>query len=137
MRRRTAQADLVERTLDRIPSLLGKITFLSELKRGGEYSHWGMERLHGRADTASAISAAHTRCVLDFLSKRFLEQSSDCNREAQRLNVPVRDLLSRLRAVQENLAPIDWSGGSPEHFAWALFVLANWQVDSLIDDVNA
>jgi hypothetical protein len=131
MQSRTAQSDLFERTLSRIASAVGRIAYFTDLKETGEYRHWGLERLHGKAETEAALSTAHTNCMLDLLRRRFPEQISDAVDEARRLDVRAEDLLKRLHAARTNAAPKEWSGASPEHLEWNLFVLANWQFAEL------
>lgn len=131
MQARTAHTDLFERTISRISSAVGRITYFVDLNQAGTYSHWGLERLYGKAETESALSAAHTNCVLDFLRRRFPEQISGALDEARRLGVTAEDLLKRLHAARANAAPKEWSGALPEHLEWNLFVLANWQFGEL------
>ena len=126
MQRRTAHSDLLERTLALLSSVTGRIAFLADLKKTGEYRHWGLERVYGQTETGSALSAAHTECMLDFLRMRFPEQVRDGAEEARRLNVRTEEVVQRLHAKRAHAAPKEWSGASQEHLEWSLFVLANW-----------
>lgn len=133
MQARTATTDLFERSISRISSAVGRIAYFVNLKEAGEYRHWGLERLYGKAETESALSHAHTRCMLEFLDRRFPEQIKDTFDEAQRLGVRAEDLVKRLHAARANAAPKEWSGALPEHLEWNLFVLANWDFAELQD----
>jgi len=65
---RSPLEDFESTTLEAIPGLFGKLRYVAELHDGsGGYSHWGMERVHGKEPTRRAIRLAHAALLTQVL----------------------------------------------------------------------
>ena len=127
---RSAASDLYERTLSRISTLFGKIVFLGGTRQGETYSHWGLARIYGQAETPKAIAEAHTRCFLELLRSSFPSQLADAARHAIESGASRTAFLKSLYEGRAAITPSEVAGGSPEHLDWSLFVLANCSEDA-------
>ncbi len=77
MRLRSALEDFETNTLDAVPGLFGKLSYLAELHDGnGVYSHWGLERVYGQDTARGAMNSSH-RTLLSKILKTPLEALVD------------------------------------------------------------
>jgi hypothetical protein len=77
---RSAIDDLWSVTLSQIPSLLGRIVYLSSMRdpNTGSYSHHGLALRFGGAAADGAIRQSHESAFERWLMLKFAEQREDC-----------------------------------------------------------
>jgi hypothetical protein len=64
------EEDIVVNTLAAIPSCIEKLNFLLNIREeNGEFSHWGLERVHGKQRARAAISEAYRSVLREVLIK--------------------------------------------------------------------
>jgi hypothetical protein len=118
----SALQDFVVRTLGSFSGALAKLVYIGELRRDGDYEHWGLSRAHGEAAAKRAISDAHTQVWLEVLrtplAKLSGEMRSLFNEDA------AGDAVAGWRARPGKLIPPDTSGGSKRHFNSILLALS-------------
>src|SRR5258708_36516832 len=76
---RTAVADLWRNTLSQIPSVLGRLVYLSSLRNAvtGKYEHHGIALTFGEDEARRALRRSHTRTFAEWLSFNLEQQKSD------------------------------------------------------------
>ncbi|MEP7353516.1 MAG: hypothetical protein ABI824_09830 [Acidobacteriota bacterium] len=76
---RSATADLFRNTLSRIPSLYGRLVYLSSLRdpNSGVYRHYGMTSTFGRENGTLAIETNHNRAFREWLKLALREKRDD------------------------------------------------------------
>jgi len=122
-----AHEDLLERTLQSVPTILAKLRFLSSIRLSrGEYQHWGLERRYGKEPAQNAIREAHTKIFLAELSMPLAELWQELSAVAESEGVARSEFAAALAALVEE-APAQLEGGSEEHHRYilrSLFLLA-------------
>jgi hypothetical protein len=76
---RGAQADLERNTLGRIPSVLGRLSFLASTWDcdSETYRHYGLESIFGQTETARALKSAHNEVFRQWLGFSLSRQRRD------------------------------------------------------------
>lgn len=76
---REAAHDLWRRTLAQIPSLFGRLVYLSSLRSGntGRYEHHGLAQEFGDDAAHEAMLESHERTFAEWLRSPLLEQKAD------------------------------------------------------------
>ena len=76
---RSAAADLWKRTLSRIPTSYGRLTYIASLRdsNSGVYRHHGLMATFGREDSTRALRESHERCFLEWLNLDLESKTSD------------------------------------------------------------
>jgi len=100
--RRPAE-DLWRRTLSQIPTVYGRLAYLSSLRNSdtGRYQHHGLAMLFGDDEADAAMRAGHAQCFLEWLRMDLAQQKAD-------LDLHLISLPSGKRTTVENwirLAP--------------------------------
>jgi hypothetical protein len=117
--------DLRATTLKAIPGLLGRIEYVSSLKEGGRYAHWGLTRVHGNRAAERALSDAHKLLVAEVLQTplRLLvaDNEASCASEGRETHSYLEGLSSRQSAL---LPPEDAGQPSELHFSSVLCALS-------------
>jgi hypothetical protein len=87
---RSAAGDLWKHTLSRIPTLFGRIAYLSSLRdsNSGIYRHHGLSALFGRDDSAKALRESHERAFHEWLNLKMEEKYYDLTRYLAELDDP-------------------------------------------------
>jgi hypothetical protein len=117
----SAFRDFMVRTLGSLPGPLSRLAYIGELRRHGNYEHWGLSRVHGHPAAETAISIAHAQVWLDVLRTPLpaLLQELESLSQAE-----AADRIARLRAAEGTLTPADTGGGSKRHFNSILLALS-------------
>src|SRR5215467_10415229 len=105
---KSALEDFEGTTLSAIPGALGKLHYLTGLHDGqGNYSHWGMTRVHGEGAARRAIHTAHVDVLSQVLRTPLRVLDEDLRRAAAREMVSERQFLAFLiaRAPRALVAP--------------------------------
>lgn len=76
---RSAAADLFKHTLSRIPTVYGRLSYLSSLRdvNSGVYRHHGLFLAFGREQSAQALQSSHEQLFLTWLTLPLAEKSRD------------------------------------------------------------
>lgn len=76
---RTAAADLWRNTLLQIPSVFGRLVYLSSLRNAvtGKYEHHGLALMFGDDEARRALRKSHVRAFADWLRFNLEEQKAD------------------------------------------------------------
>jgi len=70
MRLKSALDDFTANTLDAVPGLLGRLSYVGRLHDGnGTYRHWGLARVYGDDTAQCAIRASHRVLLSEVLKK--------------------------------------------------------------------
>ena len=107
--------DFVERTLVKIPGVLGKLGYLAELRENGKYVHWGLGRIYGEEVLQRTLAEVHRGLFLQVLRTPLRQLLEEVRRSAVQPNDIRRYLESLLRDVR-SLTPPNLGGGSEAHF---------------------
>lgn len=70
------------RTLEGIPTLIGKLTYLASLRTGeaAQYQHYGLAQRLGDEDTHAMLSNSHVQVFREWLGLHLTEQKQDVGR---------------------------------------------------------
>ena len=76
---RTAAADLWRNTLLQIPSVFGRLVYLSSLRNAvtGKYEHHGLALMFGEDDARRALRKSHARAFGEWLGFNLEQQKAD------------------------------------------------------------
>jgi hypothetical protein len=77
--RRPAKVDLWRRTLDQIPTLYGRLVYLTGLRNtdSGEYQHYGLALSYGAKAADQALRESHWETFQQWLSSPLAQQKAD------------------------------------------------------------
>ena len=120
----SAYDDFVRGTLAALPTAVGRLQYLAELRRQGGYQHWGMERVYGTEAAKDAMARAHTAVVLEILRLPTREVMRQVRQEAARQAMPAADYVQQLLSKERALQPEKLGGGSAKHFTATLTTLS-------------
>jgi hypothetical protein len=76
---RTAAADMWRNTLLQIPSVFGRLVYLSSLRNAvtGKYEHHGLALMFGEHDARRALRKSHASAFAEWLSFNLEQQKAD------------------------------------------------------------
>jgi len=106
---RGAAADLWRNTLSQIPTLFGRLVYLSSLRdtNSGIYEHYGLAQIFGGKDADRTLRQSHAQAFSAWLNLNLEQQKSDLEEYLSGLEEDVRSILAtwiRL-APYRNLIP--------------------------------
>ena len=83
---RTAPADLWRNTLSQIPTVFGKLVYLSSLRNPvtGKYEHHGLSLVFGADEASRALRKSHAQAFAESLSFDLERQKADLDPARQR-----------------------------------------------------
>ena len=117
---RGAAADLWRRTLSQVPSLFGRLVYLSALRstNSGRYAHYGLIQEHGEEPAHLAMLDSHEITFADWLRSPLEEQKADLDLYLSDLTPdPAAIVETWLRsAPYRNLAPLSARDSERELF---------------------
>lgn len=108
--------DFLERTLSRVPGVLGKLGYMGALIEDGRYVHWGLERVYGGEGTQRAVAEVHRGLFLQVLRTPLRQLLEDARRSAAAERSEVRRYLEKILRHPEGMVPQQMGGGSLAHF---------------------
>jgi hypothetical protein len=121
----SAVEDFEGRTLRSVPGLLGKLRYLALLcDTGGTYSHWGLEKVHGRDAADKAIRSSQRTLITQILRTPLRDLADDLERSATAADVKDSDFLSTLERPVKNDVPVQNFRASEKHFMSVLHTLS-------------
>jgi hypothetical protein len=122
----SALEDLRSTTLKTIVGGLRRLEYLSGLRDGaGNYTHWGLARVHGELAAGKALAEEHRMVTSDVLAMPISYLLEDLQQSSQQAGVPASAYLERLRAQEELLLPSDPCAGHAPHLNSALRALSS------------
>lgn len=114
----SAVDDFALKTLASVPGVLGKLRYVSRLRRAdGTYHHWGLERTFGERHAREAMESHHRELLLTILRMPLKDVLQDAKLSASAEEVDVAEYVAALRRDAEELVPADIGGGSVRHFS--------------------
>ena len=112
--------DFVSNTLAAIPTALGRLLYIFELRRtGGKYRHWGMARTYGAERADEAMAEAHSGIFLGLLQTPVAKLDKEMLAEGQGEQAE-----AAVKAEESRMVPADLKGGSVRHLRAVLLALA-------------
>ncbi len=122
---RSALEDLRDTTLRRVSGLLGKLDYFSRLRtEGGNYAHWGLERVHGEAAAREALAQAHQSTTAGVLRTPLRRMVQDAEVSSEAKGVPAETYTRELHDRAAQLLPSSPGAGSKRHLKSVLRVLS-------------
>src|SRR5579862_3699526 len=93
---RYAVQDLWKHTLSRIPTLYGRLFYLSSLRdpNSGAYRHHGLSTAFGREESARALQESHEEAFLEWVKLPLSEQKADLTHYLDELEDPHRTVVN-------------------------------------------
>jgi len=106
---RTAMADLWRHTLSQIPSVFGRLVYLTSLRdqNTGRYEHYGLSQAFGEDEADSVLRQSHEQAFAEWLCFTLEQQKADLDLYLAGLNGNRRTIINtwiRL-APYRNLVP--------------------------------
>ena len=129
---RSAGEDLFRHTLARIPSLYGRLMYLSSLRdpNSGAYRHYGLAAAFGREQSAEALESSHRRTFRDWLKLSLAEKHADLLMYVEALDDP-RGLVVRYWIESQG-----YMGCIPDNASKADRALYSTDIQQLLNAVN-
>jgi|SRR5580704_1203727 hypothetical protein len=122
---KSAFEDLRETTLQAIAGCLRRLDYVSGLRnRREDYSHWGLERVHGDPQANKALTQAHKSLVSQVLSTPIRQLLEDVDLSSKMAGLPPGTYLERLRKRGPGLLPSSPGAGSARHLNSVLYALS-------------
>jgi hypothetical protein len=120
----SALEDLRSTTLKAVAGGLRRLEYLSGLKdAAGNYSHWGLAKVHGELAAAKALAEEHRVVTSNLLAMPMSFLLEDLDQSSQQAGMPALAYLERLRARGMELLPAESSVGYARHLSSALHAL--------------
>jgi hypothetical protein len=118
----SAVEDFVTRSLAAVPGRLGKLIYLSTLRKSGQYFHWGLIRSHGSLSATKAMAETHTSLWLEVLRTPLPQLNTEMKTwtENGKLNERKKKWLEDVKG----LMPENRAGGTQRHFSSVLLALS-------------
>ncbi len=108
--------DFLERTLAKVPGVLGKLGYVAELRENGRYVHWGLERIYGEEGMQRTVAEVHRGLFLQVLRTPLRQLLEDATRSAAAQRSDVKRYLEAILQDPRALIPPHLGGGSQAHF---------------------
>ena len=122
---RSASEDVLATTVAALPGAWGKLHYLSGLRtENGEYDHWGLTRLHGKAAVQRAFRDAHRDVFLEILRTPLAPLLEEAMLSAADREMDAVTYVTQLSSRWQALLPPDLAGGLEAHFSSVLKALS-------------
>jgi hypothetical protein len=106
---RGAAADLWRNTLSQIPTLFGRLVYLSSLRdaNSGTYEHYGLAQVFGAKEADRTLRQSHTQAFAAWLNLNLEQQKSDLEDYLAGLEEDINSILANWirMAPYRNLIP--------------------------------
>jgi hypothetical protein len=120
----SALEDLRSTTLKAVAGGLRRLEYLSGLKdAAGNYSHWGLAKVHGELAAAKALAEEHRVVTSNLLAMPMSFLLEDLDQSSQQAGIPALVYLEHLLARGVGLLPAEPSAGYAPHLSSALHAL--------------
>jgi hypothetical protein len=123
---KSALQDLKETTLTAFSGLLGRLAYLTSLRRAhGRYEHWGLESVHGTESSERALRSAHAEVVAGVLRTPIAELDQDLEKSSNESGVDAHSYIEAMRAGFTDLLPAGkQDSASASHLSSVLLALS-------------
>lgn len=122
----SALQDIQQTTLAAVRGLLRKLEYLAHLQdRAGDYSHWGMSRVHGDPATQEALAQAHRSILSRVLATPISRLLEDVEKSSETAGVPAELYAHNLAHRKPPMLPPDPGAGSELHLKSVLHALSS------------
>jgi hypothetical protein len=118
----SAVEDFVTRSLAAVPGKLGKLIYLSSLRKSGQYFHWGLIRSHGSSSATKAMEETHTSVWLEVLRTPLPQLNIEVQTWTE--NGKSNERKKKWLANMSGLMPENRAGGTQRHFSSILLALS-------------
>lgn len=122
---KSAFEDVIGTTLAAVTGTIGKLDYVSRLRRREGYSHWGLARVHGEEPAQKALAESHRLLFLKLLRTPLRDLREDVEVSSEGLQVNPEEYAENLRRQSAELLPPDLGGGSARHFSSVLQALSS------------
>jgi hypothetical protein len=124
---KSAIEDVIGTTLAAVSGILGKLEYLSRLRRGrgDPYTHWGLGKTHGETAAQEALAEAHRLLFLRVLQTPLKDLRNDVITSSEESRTKPGQYVENLRGDLPILLPQDLGGGSARHFSSILHALSS------------
>ena len=103
---KSALQDFKETTLAAVSGLLGKLRYLSSLRREhGRFLHWGMENVHGADSTERALRVAHSEVLAGVLRTPLAALETDLEQSSRDTGLAGADFVQEMQDHFDDLLP--------------------------------
>ena len=108
--------DVWQRTLQRIPSLFGRLAYLASLRdeTSGRYRHFGLARMYGDDEADIVLRVSHERVFAEWLNLSLERQRGEIERHLDQLDEDRRTVLAAWGALQPYAALPPAAAGEAE-----------------------
>jgi hypothetical protein len=121
---KSAFEDLSQTTLEAISGYLKRLEYLAQLGQWrGDYTHWGLVKVHGRMPAKRALCDAHRTAVSEVLSTPLKALLDDVESSSRQSGIDPETYLEGLAGKESILLPQDPGAGSGRHFKSVLHAL--------------
>lgn len=97
MRLKSAREDFETTTLEAVPGLLGRLSYVGRLQDSkGKYEHWGLAKVYGNEAAQGAISASHRGLLSEVLRRPLKGLLKDVLASCSNEQMEEREFLAKL-----------------------------------------
>ena len=121
---KSAFEDLTGTTLKAVSGLLNKLLYVSGLRKGDAYSHWGLSRVHGESQAQQALSDLHRSLLSQVLRTPIRRLMGDLETSSRQQGMEPEPFLEMLESQRGDLLPPQAGAGSDRHLSSALKALS-------------
>jgi len=122
----SAIEDIQKTTLAAVRGLLRKLEYLAYLQdKRGNYSHWGISRVHGNPAAQQALAEAHRLALSRVLAAPLSRLVEDVEKSSESAGLPPEVYAQRLVRRNPSMLPPDPGAGSEPHLKSVLHALSS------------
>jgi hypothetical protein len=125
MRLHSALEDLTNTTLRAVSGMVAKLDYLSSLREGTSYVHWGLARVYGKKAAQEALAQAHHVIFSKVLRTPLRDLVEDLEECSIRVGLTPSAYLKQLRNSSHKLVPGHPGCASARHFSSVLYALSS------------
>ena len=141
---RGAASDLWRHTLSQIPTIFGRLVYLSSLRdaNAGKYEHHGLALVFGEKESDRALKASHHAAMTEWLNFGLEQQKADLDLYLSQLTFDKQTIIASWlqMAPYRNLPPASIKGPARKLFVSdleALLSLLKNEFGVVVDDPDA
>jgi hypothetical protein len=125
MRLQSALEDLTNTTLRGFAGIVAKLDYLSSVREGTSYVHWGLARVYGQNAAQEALAQAHHFIFSEVLRTPLHDLVEDLEECSIRVGLTPSAYLKQLRNSSHKLVPGHPGCASARHFSSVLYALSS------------
>ena len=121
----SALEDLRATTLKAVVGSLRRLEYLSDLRDGEAYVHWGLARIHGELAASKALAQEHRSVLSRILATPIQNLLEDLQTSSTVAGLAPGMYVARLREHVDLLLPVEPGAGSEHHLSSVLRALSS------------